>query len=47
MTAKTGAKRQSDYYKRQIARGLKLVSVWVRADRVAELREMVKRLAKG
>lgn len=44
MTAKTGAKRQSEYYKRQIARGLKLVSIWVKSDKVKELRTLAAKL---
>ena len=33
MTAKTLAQRQAEYYRRQIAKGLKYVGMWVKALR--------------
>ena len=44
MTAKTLAQRQAEYYRRQIARGLKYVGMWVKADMVKALREYAKAL---
>ena len=44
MTAKTLAQRQAEYYKRQIARGLKYVGMWVKADMVNALREYARTL---
>ena len=44
MTAKTLAQRQAEYYKRQIAKGLKYVAVWVRADMAKVLREYARTL---
>lgn len=44
MAAKTPAQRQAEYYRRQTARGLKCIAVWVRADKVKALREFAKSL---
>lgn len=44
MTGKTTAQRQAEFYRRQVAKGLKLVKVWVRADMVPELRKLAARL---
>ena len=44
MTAKTLAQRQAEYYRRQIAKGLKYVSMWVNADMVKALREYARTL---
>ena len=47
MTAKPLTQRQAEYYKRQIAKGLKYVAVWVPADTVKALREYAKSLIKA
>ena len=44
MTAKPLAQRQAEYYKRQIAKGLKYVAVWSRADMVKALRDYARTL---
>ena len=44
MTAKTPAERQADYYKRQIERGFKQVTVWVPATLISALHKFVKSL---
>ena len=44
MTAKTLAQRQTEYYQRQIAKGLKYVAVWITSDMVKSLREYARTL---
>ena len=44
---KTPAQRQADYYKRQIERGFKMVTVWLKADKIKELREFARKISNG
>ena len=47
MTAQTQAQRSTAFYARRVANGWKQVILWVRADKVPELREFAKGLHDG
>mgnify|MGYP001614724866 CR=1 FL=1 len=44
MPPKSPAQRAKEYYLRQVAKGFKQVSIWIRAENVKAVREFVKKL---